>query len=185
MKYKCGAVTAAILVFLVALQAAAAAMPEMQGKLNSHGSQEGLKIQADDIGIASASGLNHAFIWDKTTGMKDLGTLGGSYSYPYAINDMGQVVGYSFNASGEIHAFIWNRMTGMKDLGTLGGSQSLVYAINDMGQVVGQSKDASGFDHAFIWNKKTGMKDLGTLGGSFSAASAINDMGQVAGSSTN
>src|SRR5450756_2397202 len=150
MKYKCGAVTAAILVFLVALQAAAAAMPEMQGKLNSHGSQEGLKIQADDIGIASASGLNHAFIWDKTTGMKDLGTLGGSYSYPYAINDMGQVVGYSFNASGEIHAFIWNRMTGMKDLGTLGGSQSLVYAINDMGQVVGQSKDASGFDHAFI-----------------------------------
>jgi hypothetical protein len=56
MKCKCGAVTAAILVFLIALQAAAAAMPETQGKLNIHGSQEGLKIQADDIGITSASG---------------------------------------------------------------------------------------------------------------------------------
>ena len=69
--------------------------------------------------------------------MKDLGTLGGSDSYPSAINDMGQVVGYSFNASGFYHAFIWNKMTGMKDLGTLGGSESYANAINDMGQIAG------------------------------------------------
>ena len=97
MKYKCGAVTAAILVFLVALQAAAAAMPETQGKMNIPDSKEGLKIQAADIGIASASGYSYAFIWDKTTGMKNLGTLGGSHSVTYAINDMGQVAGSSTN----------------------------------------------------------------------------------------
>ena len=75
----------------------------------------------------------------------DLGTLGGSYSYASAVNDSGQVVGYSGTAgSFASHAFSWTQKGGMVDLGTLGGSDgySSASAVNDSGQVVGSSSTA-------------------------------------------
>ena len=110
----------------------------------------------------------------------DLGTLGGSTSCAYGINDSGQIVGYSTTASGEYHhACLWSDGV-MTDLGTLGGSNSYARGINDSGQVVGDSRTDSGEDHAFLWLDGD-MTDLGTLGGSSSHAYGINDSGQVVG----
>src|SRR5215207_10175943 len=67
---------------------------------------------------------SHAFLYDSTNGMKDLGTLGGTNSYAYGINDSGQVVGYSDTANSGPHAFLYDSTNGMKDLGTLGGTNS-------------------------------------------------------------
>ena len=55
--------------------------------------------------------------------MVDLGTLGGVYSRAAAVNDSGQVVGYScYGAACDSHAFSWTQAGGMVDLGTLGGT---------------------------------------------------------------
>jgi probable HAF family extracellular repeat protein len=83
--------------------------------------------------------------------MVDLGTLGGTSSYGEAINDIGQVTGYSSS-----HAFLYTRMPGsggvMHDLGTLGGDYSYAYGINNSGQVVG----SSGND-AFVYTGTPGV----------------------------
>jgi len=103
----------------------------------------------------------------------------GGYSQPTAINEAGQVIGYSNTAGGQQHAFIWEGGV-MTDLGTLGGSSSNAQAINEAGQAIGQSDMAGVGAHAFIWAGGV-MTDLGTLGGSFSYPLAINESGQVAG----
>jgi probable HAF family extracellular repeat protein len=115
--------------------------------------------------------------------MVDLGTLGGSYSYAAAVNDHGQVVGYSGLANGTNHAFSWTAAGGMVDLGTLGGSSSYALAVDENGKVVGGS-DLTGnrSSHAFSWTAAGGMRDLGTLG-RYSLAIALNGSGQVTGQS--
>ena len=111
----------------------------------------------------------------------DLGTLGGNYSLGVAINDVGQVVGYSEVSGGAVHAFRWDGANGMQDLGSLGGAYSCATAINRAGQVVGYSWVNESSFHAFIWDPVNGMQDLGAPGGGLSAAIAINPAGQVVG----
>jgi probable HAF family extracellular repeat protein len=119
--------------------------------------------------------------------MKNLGTLGGSNSGAYAINDSGHIVGDSTLTQSNnfvFHAFLYDGTT-MKDLGTLGGTVSWGLDINNSGQVVGYSYTDESYmlhAHAFLYEDGT-MKDLGTLGGVHSRAYAINDKGYVVGSS--
>jgi probable HAF family extracellular repeat protein len=75
----------------------------------------------------------------------DLGTLGGSSSYAYGINNRGEVVGYIF-APGSTHAFLYSART-MTDLGTLNGYATYAQSINDAGQIVGYAIGPSSTDH--------------------------------------
>ncbi|MFB2980529.1 DUF3466 family protein [Microseira sp. BLCC-F43] len=126
----------------------------------------------------------YPFLWEKSSGMIDLGSLGGNYGRASAINDLGQVVGTSYTADGLRRAFLWEKSSGMIDLGTLGGNYGYASAINDLGQVIGYSTTADGLPRAFFWDKSSGMINLGTLGGYDSYPTAINNYGQVIGYST-
>ena len=64
----------------------------------------------------------HAFRWTNGT-MVDLGTLGGTLSEAYGINDSGQVVGGAYAASNyALHAFLCSGGV-MQDLGALGAGR--------------------------------------------------------------
>jgi len=122
----------------------------------------------------------------------DLGTLGGSRSFPSGVNNRGQVVGTSTRAGNDpttSHAFLWTETNGMVDLGTLGGATSGATAVNNRGQVVGTSRTHGLFPvdgtHAFLWSTQDGMVDLHAPpppGGQFNSfAGAINIRGRVVG----
>src|SRR3990170_6856797 len=125
-------------------------------------------IQADQQLYAGAnkntiiSIMKNRGIGNSPGAIKDLGTLGGTYSFAYGINNSGQVAGFSTTiADGTYHAFIWDAVNGMQDLGTLGGSESQAIGINDSGQVVGHSDDSTDWKyHAFIWRSEEHTSEL-------------------------
>ena len=83
--------------------------------------------------------------------MVDLGTLGGTNSAAFGINDRGQIVGQSQTGAGADRAFLWTVKEGMVDLGTLGGGSSVAFGINNRGQIVGESQTGLGEYHAIFW----------------------------------
>ena len=128
----------------------------------------------------------HAFLWTRKTGLKDLGALpGGNISQPYGMNDSDEMVGYSFTNEGTSHAFRWFRKTGMQDLGTLaGGATSLASSLNSLGEIVGWSdyEGSSGKNDAVLWDKGGAIHDLGKVSGAVgSSSAAINKQHQVVG----
>jgi probable HAF family extracellular repeat protein len=128
----------------------------------------------------------------------DLGTLGGDISQARALNEAGQIAGYSTTGPDQtfpgpgMHAFLWEDGT-LTDLGTLPGSEtSLAFAINEAGQVVGTSlsPDAPSYAPAgytaVLWQdgEILNLNDLipADSGWWLSTAYGINDAGQVVGS---
>jgi probable HAF family extracellular repeat protein len=118
----------------------------------------------NDRGQVAGSNGGQAFVWTSTTGAHLLGSLGGGVSLAASINNLLQVVGYSFLPSGTYHAFLWTPIGGMQDLGTLGGSDSVAYGINDSGQVVRQASSAGdASSHAFLWIRPQVCRTWGAL----------------------
>jgi probable HAF family extracellular repeat protein len=111
--------------------------------------------------------------------MSSLPTLGGAYSYAYAISQLGHIVGDSETAVGLQHAYLW-RGGVMTDLSTLGGDRSKANGVNSRGQVVGWAYLASGTYHAFLYENGA-MTDIGTSFDGWSVANDINELGRVVG----
>ena len=119
-----------------------------------------------------------------------LGTLGGSLhnnEVATAVNERGQVVGYSTSMDGkDRHAFLHRRQDARYSEHS-GGPSSEAYGINSSGDVVGFADTAEiDVHHAFLYSKGQ-MIDLGSLNGpeGKSWAFDINDAGTVVGVTEN
>jgi probable HAF family extracellular repeat protein len=153
------------------------------GYFNNHGELVGASNLAGDV-------TQHPFLWTEPEGMKDLGTLGGTFGYANWINDAREVVGIA-NTVGDqfLHAFLWKDGV-MTDLETVGSDPSSeAKSINSRGQVVGASFDLSTANvdlHGFLWEDGGPIVDLNTLvppgsGVTVTNAFDINDRGEIAG----
>jgi probable HAF family extracellular repeat protein len=112
----------------------------------------------------------------------DLGTLGGFFAEPRAINERGQVVGRAELRSYDQHAFLWDADT-MRDLGVPSGfSYSEANDINDAGVIVGTARGTN-VSAGFVYQAGTmrRLDDLASPGSGLrlTEASAVNERGQV------
>lgn len=129
----------------------------------------------------------HAFLWEQGT-MKDLGTLGGTFSVPVWLSNKGEAVGVATTSDDEqFHAVLWAADAGTTDLGTLDGDCfSQAFAINARGQIVGQSFSCDFSNiRAVLWDHGS-IIDLQTVIPSSSSlqlveAFNINDRGEILG----
>jgi probable HAF family extracellular repeat protein len=158
--------------------------------LNSAGQVVGCSDNGTPLGYPCTGNTagQHAFLWSKSAGLKDLGTMsGGTISGAIGINDAGQVVGYSNvkgSSASDSFAFLWTPAAGMTNLGTLsGGNSSCAFEINSAGVIAGDSFISNGHVNAASWTNNK-IRNLGALTKSiFTAALDINDNNQIVGES--
>jgi probable HAF family extracellular repeat protein len=163
----------------------------------------GINNDPNDIQVVGrstrADGFTHGFFWTASTGMIDLGTLGGN-SFAEDINNHGVIAGSSDDAARQRRAVVWTMTDGswtIRNLGTASGTCcSSAYGVNNgvagdpsSAVVVGSSAVPSGGSHAVMWRQSGTdwlVEDLGTLPGDVaSAAHDVNDGGTVVGISGN
>ena len=138
------------------------------------------------VGYASRSGLfpvTRAFRFDSTVGIEDLGTLGGEDAGARAVNDAGQITGWSNDAEGKGQGFRLDPGSDMFALGGL-GTNAGVYpqGINAAGDVVGTSFHF-GMQVAFLYTDAGGIQ---LAGGTPSSSRTylgydVNDAGKIVG----
>ena len=140
----------------------------------------GVAVDINGAGTVLGNDGDRVFVWDRQTGRRDLGTLGGLSARATDLNDRGQVVGTMQVPEGDgvvPHAFRWEVRSGRVDLGV-----GTATAINDLGQVVGLESEMVGF----FWDPRTGREPIivtpsGGVTGFSLQITGINDRTQVIG----
>jgi len=116
-------------------------------------SNSGYVVGAAPVSDGGPFPATRAFRYDDADGMVELGTLGGSFSEAFGVNDQGDVVGLSSTADGADAPFLFSDGT-MTNLGLSEGVFSgRAVAINNLGQVVGiEGGGFAGPATAWLWD---------------------------------
>lgn len=128
------------------------------------------------VGCATVGTSSRAFVWTRSVGIRDIGTLGGASACATAVNSNGVVAGYSNAADGTLHGFVWTTATGMEDLGFM----AFPVSINNADAVAGTLRYPSG-SQLFVWTRAAGLTALGQpVGMRHAEAVKMNNGGSIA-----
>ncbi len=150
---------------------------------NSSRGATGINNKGEIIGYYFTNGYNRSFFYSRGV-LRDMLPAFANNTFPFTINDKGQIVGYGSNPSTpEMNVFLFSEGS----IRYLDNLTSILYqslSINNYGQIVGTFVPRqNSYPHAFLYENEN-TKDLGTLGGIGSSANAINDQGQIVGNVT-
>jgi probable HAF family extracellular repeat protein len=167
---------------------------QWEGQLNrafkfSHGSHA-MELDLPEGWVTYAEGINNrgqiaisassvypapaefeAFRYTPGVGYETMGSFGGEQTEAEAINEAGQVTGFSERPDGLSYAFRYTDGIGMENIGTNFTRTSRGFAINDLGWVAGY-----GDGHAFVYRDDRGVINIGP-----GRAYGINNAGSVVG----
>jgi probable HAF family extracellular repeat protein len=171
-----------------ALDASTAATP-VRIDLGALGGVNGAAMDINASGVVvggaeDASQVFHAFIWDAQNGMRALGELPGDFlSIAFAINDSGDVIGFSFSSQGIQTPVIWSQGGPPQalDIQLPGAIAISPVELNSRGDIVGAGAVGTS-SVGFFWSAATGTIDLRQVISSCGvSAVGINDAGTVVG----
>ncbi len=132
------------------------------------------------VGISGSQSAGTGLLLNENN---NLSVIGSSRSYARAINNLGNIAGFS-NA-GETNkysrAFFISDGDPIQYLSGFDGSQSYALAINNNNRVVGSAEDSNKVMRAFIWDSANGTQHLDLPVNTHSFATALSDDGDIAG----
>jgi len=143
-------------------------------------------------GTYNPDGISARAYFLTRAGWRNIGSLGGSYTYTFGINDSGMVTGQSDISNTpdpvfgfpNFHGYVWQNGV-LTDFGSVFGDDfSIGEYMNSSGQIIGTS-DLNGdmYAHSFLYDHGT-ITDLSTLSGDqVSWGLGINNVGQMVGTS--
>ncbi|RMH41233.1 MAG: hypothetical protein D6689_11620 [Deltaproteobacteria bacterium] len=123
----------------------------------------------------------HAFRW-RDGAFEDLGTLGGDFTYAYAVSADGSVVvGSSFDPMGVEHAVKWTTGSAPQDLGAAGLMAARAVGVSADGSVIvgtGSPSEGAGQGTLLRWTTSGGSQ-IDNTGRAWSEASGVSGDGNT------
>jgi probable HAF family extracellular repeat protein len=110
-------------------------------------SSQSLNQSGQVVGYAFGHSVYQAILMNSDGAQTNIGSLFGSHTFPYGLNDAGQVIGTSYDQSGSNHAFVWTPNSHMWDVA---GPNSYPCGLNNSGDVVGAWGNTG---HGFVYGE--------------------------------